>query len=66
MIPHHEAAVPMSEAIYDTDHPAVRQLAEAIAISQQSEIQMMEAMLEDMGGEPPEPMDMENMDHDHE
>jgi uncharacterized protein (DUF305 family) len=66
MIPHHEAAVPMSEAIYDTDHPAVRQLAEAIAISQESEIQMMEAMLEDMGAEPPEPMDMNHEGHDHE
>lgn len=64
MIPHHEAAVPMSEAIYDTNHPEVRQLAEAIAISQESEIRMMEAMLEDMDGEPPESEDMDHDDHE--
>ncbi|MBA2374520.1 MAG: DUF305 domain-containing protein [Rubrobacter sp.] len=68
MIPHHESAVPMSEAIYDTNHPEVRQLAEAIALSQESEIRLMEDMLEDMGGEAPEsePMDMNHEGHDHE
>ncbi len=69
MIEHHEAAIPMSEAVYDTDEPAVRQLAEAIAASQESEIRMMGNMLEDMGAEPveAEPMDHENHEgHDHE
>ncbi len=66
MIPHHEAAIPMSEAIYDTDEPAVRQLAEAIATSQKSEIRMMENMLEDMGAESveSEPMDMDHEGHE--
>lgn len=65
MITHHEAAIPMSEAIYDTDEPAVRQLAEAIATSQESEILMMENMLEEMGAEPveSEPMDMDHEGH---
>lgn len=65
MIPHHEAAVPMSEAIYDTDRPEVRRLAEAIAVSQESEIRMMEDMLEEMGGDPPEPEGTSHEGHDH-
>lgn len=68
MIVHHEAAIPMSEAVYDTDHPEVKQLAEAIATSQESEILMMENMLEAMDSEPAgsEPMDMNHEGHDHE
>ncbi len=46
MIPHHEAALPMAEAILErTDRPEVRQLAEAIYNSQQSEIKVMNDML---------------------
>ena len=48
MIAHHQAAIPMAEAILGrTDNPEVRQLAEAIEMSQRAEIQMMEGMLRD-------------------
>jgi len=50
MIPHHQAAIQMAEAILErTDRPEVRQLAEAIADSQQLEIQMMREMLRERG-----------------
>jgi len=46
MIAHHEAAIPMAEAILKrTDRPEVRQLAESIEASQRAEIQIMEGML---------------------
>jgi uncharacterized protein (DUF305 family) len=46
MIDHHQAALPMAQAILDrTDLPYVRQLAEGIKTSQQLEIQMMKSML---------------------
>jgi uncharacterized protein (DUF305 family) len=46
MIPHHEAAIPMAEAVLKrTDRPEVQQLAEAIALSQRQEIELMRAML---------------------
>jgi uncharacterized protein (DUF305 family) len=46
MIAHHQAAIPMAEAILErTDRPEVRQLAEAIEMSQKAEIQTMEGML---------------------
>jgi uncharacterized protein (DUF305 family) len=55
MIPHHEAAIPMAEAVLgETDRPEVEQLAGAIAASQEAEIQTMQAMLRQMGEEPPE------------
>jgi uncharacterized protein (DUF305 family) len=48
MIAHHQAAIPMAEAILGrTDRPEVRQLAEAIKNSQRAEIQTMEGMLRD-------------------
>lgn len=53
MIPHHEAAIPMSEAVIgETSRPEVEQLASAIAASQENEIQTMQAMLRAMGEEP--------------
>jgi uncharacterized protein (DUF305 family) len=50
MIPHHRAAIPMSEAILErTDRPEVETLARAIIASQEAEIEMMQDMLESMG-----------------
>ncbi len=67
MIPHHEAAVPMSDAVLDeTGNPAVERLANAVISSQEAEISIMQKMLRDMGAEPPEESpgmdDMEGMD----
>lgn len=54
MIPHHEAAIPMAEAVLgETKRPEVEQLAGAIAASQEVEIQTMQAMLRQMSEEPP-------------
>ena len=50
MIPHHEAAIPMAEAVLaETDRPEVKRLAGAIAASQQAEIQLMKALLQQRG-----------------
>jgi uncharacterized protein (DUF305 family) len=50
MIPHHEAAIPMSEAVLEeTDRPEVERLAGAIAASQQGEIEMMKGLLNQRG-----------------
>ena len=47
MIAHHQAAMPMSEAIDKrTEEPYVRQLAESIIVSQRAEIENMKAMIE--------------------
>jgi uncharacterized protein (DUF305 family)/putative copper export protein len=55
MIDHHKAAIPMAEAVLErTDRPEVRQLAEAIANSQQLEIQLMQEMLRERGAQPVE------------
>jgi uncharacterized protein (DUF305 family) len=64
MIPHHQAALQMTEAILNrTDRTEVESLVKAISASQQSEIQNMEQMLQDRGASLPEEpeMDMENM-----
>ena len=65
MIPHHQAAIPMAEAVLEeTDRPEVEQLAGAIVASQRAEIKTMQGMLRDMGTEAPaeEPPDgMETM-----
>lgn len=54
MIPHHQAAVPMAEAVIEqTDRPEVENLAGAIAASQRGEIQVMKDMLEERGAEAP-------------
>src|SRR5919112_2457514 len=50
MIPHHEAALPMAEAVLaDTDRPEVDRLAGAIIASQQAEIEMMKGLLQQRG-----------------
>ena len=50
MIPHHEAAIPMAEAVLEeTNRPEVEQLASAIASSQQGEIQVMQDLLRSRG-----------------
>ena len=60
MIPHHQAAIPMSEAILErTDRPEVKTLANAIISSQQAEIQMMQDKLESMGASLPEEPNMD-------
>ena len=62
MIPHHQAAVPMAEAVIEeTDRPEVEKLAGAIAASQKGEIEVMKEMLEERGGEAPSG----SHDHDH-
>jgi DUF305 family protein family protein len=53
MIPHHEAALSMTEAALEvTDRPEVQQLAQAIYTSQQAEIEVMQDMLRSMGASP--------------
>ena len=50
MIPHHEAALPMAEAVLEeTDRPEVKRLAGAIAASQRGEIEMMKGLLNQRG-----------------
>jgi uncharacterized protein (DUF305 family) len=52
MIVHHQAAIPMSEAILKrTDVPYIRQLAQSIMVSQRAEIQNMKAMIESKVGD---------------
>ncbi|MEW6635785.1 MAG: DUF305 domain-containing protein [Actinomycetota bacterium] len=64
MIPHHRAAVEMSEAILEhTSEPAVRRLANAILDSQRSEIRTMKQLLRERGSPPPGTED-EQMQHD--
>ena len=47
MIAHHEAAIPMAQAVLKrTDEPEVRQLANSIIASQKAEIWNMKAMVE--------------------
>lgn len=67
MIPHHQAAVPMSEAVLErSDNEAVTGLAEAIISSQSSEIRMMREMREERGFEPVgEGSGESHGDHDH-
>ena len=53
MIPHHQAAVPMAEAVLEeTDRPEVRQLAGAIVASQKAEIEVMRDLLAERGAKP--------------
>jgi uncharacterized protein (DUF305 family) len=55
MIPHHQAAVPMAEAVMErTDRPEVENLAGAMAATQSGEIRTMREMLEERGAEAPE------------
>jgi uncharacterized protein (DUF305 family) len=55
MIPHHQAAIPMAEAVLEhTDRPEVRRLAQKIIASQQGEIRGMQALLQSKGLSPVE------------
>ena len=66
MIPHHEAAIPMAEAVVGkTDRPEVEQLAGAIAASQEIEIRTMQALLRGIGEEPSEDEPQQHTDADH-
>jgi uncharacterized protein (DUF305 family) len=52
MIAHHQAAIPMAEAILQrTERPEVRQLAQSIENSQRAEIKNMKAMVDKMVGD---------------
>ncbi|HKH09559.1 MAG TPA: DUF305 domain-containing protein [Rubrobacter sp.] len=54
MVPHHQAAVPMAEAVMErTDRPEVENLAGAIAATQKAEIRTMKEMLEERGSRAP-------------
>ncbi len=68
MIPHHEAALDMSDAILArTNRPEVQNLAQAIKDSQKAEIANMNEMLAARGGEAPETKDKEDhSNHSHE
>jgi uncharacterized protein (DUF305 family) len=68
MIPHHRAALEMTEAILgETDRPEVERLAEAISASQRAEISAMEKMLRQRDAKVPAGGggmdDMEGMQH---
>jgi uncharacterized protein (DUF305 family) len=67
MIEHHRAAIPMAESVLEqSNHPAVEELARAIASSQRGEIETMQVMLETMGAPPvedEESMPMEDGGH---
>ena len=66
MIPHHQAAVPMAEAVMErTDRPEVENLAGAIAASQKGEIQVMKDMLEERGAEAPSGLHDHGRTHSH-
>ena len=70
MIPHHEAAIPMSEAVLEeTDRPEVERLAGAIAASQEAEIQAMQGLLQSRGvpveETPPASGENHHGDHGH-
>jgi uncharacterized protein (DUF305 family) len=52
MIAHHEAAIPMAQAVQKrTDEPEVSQLATSIIASQRAEIENMKAMVDKMVGD---------------
>lgn len=50
MIEHHQAAIPMTDAVLErSDNPAVTNLADAIATSQTGEVRVMQDLLADRG-----------------
>jgi uncharacterized protein (DUF305 family) len=66
MIPHHQAAVPMAEAVMEeSDRAEVENLAGAIAASQQGEIELMREMLEERGAEAPSGSHEDGHTHSH-
>jgi uncharacterized protein (DUF305 family) len=64
MIPHHQAAIPMAQAVMErSDAPVVDAFAEKVVASQRAEVGNMQQMLEDMGAPPvKEDPSMEHMD----
>jgi uncharacterized protein (DUF305 family) len=70
MIPHHQAAIPMAEAVLErSDRPEVERLAGAIAASQQAEIEVMQDLLQSRGvpveEETPAPDEGSRGGHEH-
>ncbi len=66
MIPHHQAAVPMAEAVIgETDRPEVENLARAIAATQPGEVELMKEMLEERGAEAPSGSHEDGHTHSH-
>jgi uncharacterized protein (DUF305 family) len=67
MIPHHEAAIPMAQAVTErSDNPVVDAFAEKVVASQRVEVRNMQQMLEDMGAAPAkEDPSMDGMDMEH-
>ncbi|MDP8952640.1 MAG: DUF305 domain-containing protein [Actinomycetota bacterium] len=71
MIPHHQAALSMTEAVLErTDREEVERLAGAIAASQEAEIEAMQDLLRSRGapveGETPTPDGDSHGDHEHQ
>jgi uncharacterized protein (DUF305 family) len=66
MIPHHQAAVPMAEAVMErTDRPEVENLAGAIVASQKGEIEVIKGMLEERDAEAPSGSHGDGHTHSH-
>lgn len=71
MIPHHEAALPMAEAVLDeTEREEVQQLAAAVATSQEAEIRVLQELLQRHGVQAEEPSASDanlpsGQEHDH-
>ena len=67
MIPHHEAAIPMAQAVMErSDNPVVDAFAEKVVASQRVEVRNMQQMLEAMGAPPAkEDPSMDGMDMEH-
>lgn len=64
LISHHEAAIPMAEAVLaETNRPEVETLVGAIASSQRNEIQVMQDLLKARGAAPPEEVPAEEAPH---
>jgi uncharacterized protein (DUF305 family) len=71
MIPHHEAALPMAEAVLEeTEREEVQQLAAAVAASQEAEIRVLQELLQRHGVQAEEPSASDadlpsGQEHDH-
>ena len=71
MIPHHEAALPMAEAVLEeTERDEVQQLAAAVAASQEAEIRVLQELLQRRGVQAEEPSASDadlpsGQEHDH-
>ena len=67
MVPHHEAAIPMAQAVMErSDDPVVDAFAQKVVASQRVEVRNMQQMLENMGAPPAkEDPSMDGMEHGH-